>query len=117
LSEAGEGTFPPATRRTYFAEERTLLAWWRTGITTAAVAVGIGGIVPHVSGLPRERFVALGVGYGLLALVFIISGSIRGKRSHSALAQNSFAPLPRGVSTGVTVYAAVLIVLTMAALF
>jgi uncharacterized membrane protein YidH (DUF202 family) len=31
-----------ASRRTYLAEERTLLAWWRSGLAAFAVAVGVG---------------------------------------------------------------------------
>ncbi len=65
----------------------------------------------------RARFLVLGTGYGVLALVFVITGSIRARRSHRALARDGFAPVPRGVSTGVTVYAALLIVLTVAALY
>jgi len=29
---APNGEYPDASRRTHFARERTLLAWWRTGI-------------------------------------------------------------------------------------
>jgi putative membrane protein len=39
-----------ATRRTRLASERTYLAWWRTGLTTLAVSVGTGKIVPELSG-------------------------------------------------------------------
>ena len=35
-----------ATRRTYLASERTELAWWRTGLTALAVALGVGRVVP-----------------------------------------------------------------------
>jgi putative membrane protein len=38
-----------ATRRTRLANERTYLAWWRTGLTALAVGIGIGRIVPGVS--------------------------------------------------------------------
>lgn len=30
-----------ASRRTYLAGERTQLAWWRTGLTALAVALGL----------------------------------------------------------------------------
>ena len=39
-----------ATRRTRLANERTYLAWWRTGLTTLAVSVGTGKLVPAVTG-------------------------------------------------------------------
>ena len=35
-----------ASRRTYLAEERTLLAWWRSGLAAFAVAVGVGRLLP-----------------------------------------------------------------------
>jgi uncharacterized membrane protein YidH (DUF202 family) len=34
------------TRRTYLAEERTLLAWWRSGLAALAVASAVGRLVP-----------------------------------------------------------------------
>jgi len=109
--------YPPASRRTYFAEERTLLAWWRTGIAAAAVALGVGGLVPHLSGLPRTRFLALGAGYGALALFFIIGGAIRAARSHRALAEESYAALPNNVIAAVATYVSALVILTIVALF
>jgi putative membrane protein len=38
-----------ASRRTYLAGERTQLAWWRTGLTALAVALGVGRVVPELS--------------------------------------------------------------------
>jgi putative membrane protein len=112
-----ERRFPPASRRTFLAEERTLLAWWRTGVATAAVALGIGGIVPHVSGLPRTRFLALGVGYGALALFFFVGGSIRSHRARRALASDDYSTLPMGVLAAISLYFSILMVLTILALF
>jgi putative membrane protein len=108
--------FPDASRRTYFAEERTLLAWWRSGMAAAAVAVGIGAVLPKLGDAPRGRFVALGVGYGVLALLFVIGGSLRERQSQRALASNTFAGVPAWTTTFVTVYLSVLIVLTVVAL-
>ena len=34
-----------ASRQTYLAEERTLLAWWRSGLAAFAVAVGVGALL------------------------------------------------------------------------
>src|SRR4249920_3427477 len=39
-----------ATRRTHLANERTQLAWWRTGLTALAVALGVGRVVPELAG-------------------------------------------------------------------
>ncbi len=111
----GERRFPDASRRTYFAEERTLLAWWRSGIAAAAVALGVGAILPKLGDEPRSRFIALGVGYGLLAVVFIVGGSLRERQSRRALAANEFAEVPSWVIVAVTVYLSLLVALTVAA--
>lgn len=109
--------YPEASRRTHFARERTLLAWWRTGVAVAAVALAIGGFLPKVSHVPRERFEALGIGYGVLALIFVIGGSVRDRASQRALAANSFAELPVWVIAALTVYLSVLIALSVIAFF
>lgn len=111
------GPYPPATRRTYLAEERTLLAWWRTGIAAAAVALGVGGLVPRLAGLPKTRFLALGVGYGLLALVFVIGGAVRDRQARQALERGAHAALPLTVLVVVTAYLSLLVTLTIVALF
>jgi uncharacterized membrane protein YidH (DUF202 family) len=45
-NSAPESQFGAPSRRTYFAEERTILAWWRTGISSAAVALAVWGSSP-----------------------------------------------------------------------
>jgi len=111
------GEYPPASRRTYFAEERTVLAWWRTGIASAAVALGVGGLVPQLGDLPRTRFLALGAGYGALALFFVIGGTVRARQAQRALARGSWAGPSLWIVILVTVYTSVLIILTVVALF
>ncbi len=115
-SAGGERQFPDASRRTYFAEERTLLAWWRCGIAAAAVALGVGAILPKLGDQPRARFVALGVGYGILAVVFVVGGSLRERQSRRALAENRFAEVPGWMIGAITCYLSALVVLTVVAL-
>ena len=110
-----EQRFPDASRRTYFAEERTLLAWWRSGLAAAAVALAVGAILPKLGDVPRARFVALGIGYGILALIFVVGGSLRDRQSRRALATNGFTEVPGWVVTTVTTYLVVLVVLTVVA--
>jgi uncharacterized membrane protein YidH (DUF202 family) len=107
--------YPEASRRTHFARERTLLAWWRTGVAVGAVALAVGSLVPRVSGIPKDRFIALGVGYGILALIFVVGGSIRDRIVQKAVAAGSFAELPTWVVTALTVYISMLMVLSVAA--
>jgi uncharacterized membrane protein YidH (DUF202 family) len=111
---------PPTSdpsRRTQFAEERTLLAWWRTGIAAAAVALAVGGILPKLSQVPRDRALALGAGYGILALIFVIGGSLRNEASHKALEAGSFVKLSSRIVLAITCYTVVLIILTVVAMF
>ncbi|HEV8450476.1 MAG TPA: DUF202 domain-containing protein, partial [Gaiellales bacterium] len=42
-----------ATRRTRLANERTYLAWWRTGLTSLAVSLAAGKVVPQLSNAQR----------------------------------------------------------------
>jgi uncharacterized membrane protein YidH (DUF202 family) len=118
---SAEGSEPdlqvgPASRRTQFAEERTLLAWWRTGIAAAAVALAVGGLLPRLGDLPKTRFLALAAGYGVLSLFFVIGGTIRGHLSRQALAHQSFSAVSEWVIVGLTVYISALVVLTVIAL-
>jgi len=68
-----------ASRRTYLAEERTLLAWWRSGLAAFAVAIGVGRLLPALLDDPgRGPFVALGVAYALLGLTLVLSSAPSG---------------------------------------
>ncbi len=92
-----------------------MLAWWRTGLASAAVALAVGGLLPKLSGLPKGRFVALGIGYGLLALVFIIGGAAREVTSRRALEKNSYANLADWLVVALAIFMAVLVILTVIA--
>ena len=89
--------FGDPTRRTYFAEERTLLAWWRSGLTALAVALGVGRLVPAVTTGSNVPYVVLGMGYALLGLLFIAYGSVRQMSVDRALAEGRFARVDRRV--------------------
>ena len=85
--------FADPTRRTYLAQERTLLAWWRTGLGTIAVAVAIGRLIPAVSKAPRAPFLWIGTGFGVLALVMIVFGAVRQREVTRSLAEGEYADL------------------------
>jgi putative membrane protein len=82
-----------ATRRTRLANERTYLAWWRTGLTSIAVAVGLGRIVPGVSDVTTWPYQLVGAGFGLLGIAFIGVGYLRVKGVERALARGDYARL------------------------
>jgi putative membrane protein len=82
-----------ATRRTRLANERTYLAWWRTGLTSIAVAVGLGRIVPGVTDVTRWPYELVGAGYGLLGVAFIMVGYVRVRTVERAVARGDFPRL------------------------
>ena len=92
------------------------MAWWRTGIATAGVALAVGGILPKLSDVARDRAIALGTGYGVLALCFIV-GALRDSLSRQALESGSFSRFPAWTVTLITVYISGLIIFTVLALF
>jgi uncharacterized membrane protein YidH (DUF202 family) len=109
--------FADPTRRTYLAQERTLLAWWRTGLGTAAVALAVGRLLPAVSSAPRTPFVWLGAGFGLLALAQITFGAWRHLTVSSALREGRFEELPVGAVVAMTTFMAALVGAAVVVLF
>lgn len=82
-----------ATRRTHLANERTYLAWWRSGLTAFAVSVGVGKLVPGLSDGSDWPYVGLGVCYSLLGLGFIGLGYLRFRAVNIALAEGRWSAL------------------------
>jgi len=77
-----------ATRRTWLASERTVLAWLRTGLAATAVAVAIGKVVPDLrTGGTDWPYVVLGAGYGILGIVIVAYGMARGREVDRAIAE------------------------------
>lgn len=105
-----------ATRRTRLANERTYLAWWRTGLTSLAVCVGVGRLVPSLSGSTHWPYEALGVGYGILGIAFIAAGYLRTRDVEHALDRGGFAPLADRLTTVLTAAGVVLGVATVVVL-
>jgi putative membrane protein len=105
---AGDGT-----RRTLLAAERTWLAWWRTGLTVATVALAVGRLLPAVSSGARWPPRVLGVGYGVLALAVFVIGGMRQRHTAEAVRRGSFAPLPRTLVIALTAFSIVLVVGTL----
>jgi putative membrane protein len=83
-----------ATRRTRLANERTYLAWWRTGLTTLAVSVGAGRLVPELSGGPKWPFELIGVAFAIVGIAFAIYGYLRYRDVDEALSRGEYAGLP-----------------------
>lgn len=81
-----------ATRRTRLANERTYLAWWRTGLTTFAVSVAAGKLVPELSSGAAWPFEVIGIAFAAVGLLFIAYAYLRQKRVEEALDRGDYAP-------------------------
>jgi len=88
FDEAGD-----ATRRTRLANERTYLAWWRTGLTALAVALGAGKLIPELTDSAQWPFVGLGIGFAVLGVGFIAYGQWRARVVEEAVRRGEFVPL------------------------
>lgn len=80
-----------ATRRTWLANERTLLAWWRTGLAAFVVSLGAGKLVPVLTKEARWPYAVIGVGFALLGVAFVAYGFVRQRKVDDALARGEYA--------------------------
>jgi putative membrane protein len=101
-----------ATRRTHLANERTQLAWWRTGFTTTAVGVGVGRVVPELGGSDHWSYAALGAAYIVYGILFILTGTMRQRQVETAVMDARWAAQERSIVFGLTLIGLVLGVLT-----
>jgi putative membrane protein len=104
-----------AIRRTRLANERTYLAWWRGGLTGIAVSLAVGALLPELADSRRWPFMVLGIGFGILAALFIGYGVHRFREVERALEQGRFAPLDTRVAALFGVLGVVLALLTIVA--
>ena len=74
-----------AAEQTRLADERTWLAWFRTGLAAAAVAIAVGGILPDLSSGVKWPYRLLGVGYGALAAAIFVIGAVRQRHREKTL--------------------------------
>ena len=80
------------SRRTLLANERTALAWWRTGLTTLTVALGCARVVPALSDAEHQwPYTVIGVVYGLLGVAFVVYGERRRRAVERAVRRGAFA--------------------------
>ncbi len=101
-----------ATRRTHLANERTQLAWWRTGLTSVAVGVGIGRVVPELGGGDRWAYAAVGLGYILYGAAFVLAGTWRQRQVEVAVLDARWRAQDRRVVAALTVAGIVLALAT-----
>src|ERR1700683_1871579 len=88
-----DGEFGDPTRRTYLAQERTVLAWWRTAFAAIGVALAVGRLVPEIAHLPKVPFLILGAGWGVLAVGLVIFGLARQRAGDRAIRAGGYVHL------------------------
>jgi putative membrane protein len=102
-----------ATRRTRLANERTYLAWWRTGLTALAVSLAAGRVVPTLSHATAWPYEIAGAGFAILGVLCIANGFQREREIDRALEEGRFANLDRRTSVVLTALGVVLGILTL----
>ena len=112
-ADAGEPDLADVKRRTWLAAERTWLAWWRTGLGAAAVSIGVGRLLPGLTGGARWPLRLLGIGYGLVAIAVLVIGAVRQNQVASALRRGSYEELSSPLVMWLTAAAVALSVATL----
>ena len=84
--EAGD-----ALRRTRLANERTYLAWWRTGLAAFAVCLGAGKLIPELTSGAAWPFELIGTAFGLVGIALIAYAYVRQKQVEEAVARGGYA--------------------------
>ena len=98
MSDASQGEAGDALRRTRLANERTYLAWWRTGLTSFAVGLGAGKVVPELSGGAAWPFELVGTAFAITGIAFIAYAYIRQKQVEDAVARGEYAAFTSNAS-------------------
>jgi putative membrane protein len=103
-----------AEDRTFLAQERTLLAWWRSGLASLTVALAVGRLLPALLEGSSTAFALLGAGFAILGLAFIAYGSVRDRVVGRELARGAFRPVDRWIVWTFTGFMAMLALVTIA---
>jgi len=111
--DAGETDLADVKRRTWLAAERTWLAWWRTGLGAAAVSIGVGRLLPGLTGGALWPLRLLGIGYGLVAIAVLVIGAVRQNHVASALRRGSYEELSSPMVMWLTAAAIALSIATL----
>jgi uncharacterized membrane protein YidH (DUF202 family) len=104
-----------ALARTYLANERTELAWWRTGFTVLAVALAVGRVVPELADSEHKwPYATLGLAYAVYGIALIVYGTARSRQVGAALGRGLYQPPRHWASRAIAAAGAVLGLLTAA---
>ncbi len=112
-----EPEFGDPTRRTFLAQERTFLAWWRTAFAAIGVALAVGRLLPEIAHLPKEPFLVMGVGWGILAVGLVAFGLVRQRAGERAIRAGGYMHLSPSWLLVITLYTLALLVGTVVVMF
>jgi putative membrane protein len=92
-----------ATRRTRLANERTFLAWLRTGVTCLAAGLAVGRVLPElIEEGTTWPYAAIGAGWALVGMALVGYGLRRERSVAAALDRGDFEPIEGSVLVGLT---------------
>ena len=95
------------------ALQRTQLAWWRTGLASLAVALGVGRLVPTLLEPTHVwPFTVVGVGFGVYAMLLFGYGTVAARSVRASLKHDVNSPRREIVQLGLTAIGVVLIAVT-----
>ncbi|HVL54267.1 MAG TPA: DUF202 domain-containing protein [Vitreimonas sp.] len=99
-------TDPDSRARTHLANERTFLAWLRTGVTLIALGLAAAEFLTHdTDGLPLVRLLATGlIATGILTVVL---GVARYREGRARIDRAEFRPASRSVELSASIAAVV----------
>jgi putative membrane protein len=98
-----EPEYGDASRRTLLAVERTYLAWWRTGLTSFAVALGAGKVVPALTTGATWPYALIGCAFAVIGIICIVYAEQRRREVEKAARAGSFVSPHTGVTTALVV--------------
>jgi putative membrane protein len=100
-----EGPLDPRdySRRTLLANERTYLAWWRTGLTTLTVSLAVARVVPELSQSKTQwPYTAVGVAFALIGIICVAYGERRRVSVDRAVRRGQFVGVDPRLTLGLT---------------
>jgi putative membrane protein len=98
-----EPEYGDASRRTLLAIERTYLAWWRTGLTCFAVALGAGKVVPALTTGATWPYALLGFAFAAIGLICVVYAERRRREVERAARAGGYVPASSGVTLALVI--------------
>ena len=83
-----------ASRRTLLAEERTFLAWFRSGLAAIAVSLAVGRLLPALVEGDQRVYRLLGIRIRSPGIFLTAYGAVRQRAVERQLLAGRFLPLP-----------------------